>query len=152
MNINELLDLMEETLEDGMLLPLGGGKRMVDTDKIRDIIGDIRDSLPNELEQARNIVADRTKILGDAKDEAEKTIKDAEEKARAMVEETEIVKSAKQRANEIAADANGKARNLLVNVVGHCDKVLDDTERRLTKYIDDIKAMRSALHRNDKKK
>ena len=35
MNIEELLDLLEETLEDAATLPFTGGKRMVDVDKVR---------------------------------------------------------------------------------------------------------------------
>lgn len=39
MNIDELLDVMDETLEEAVNLPFTGGKRMVDVEKVRDIIG-----------------------------------------------------------------------------------------------------------------
>ena len=42
MNIDELLDVMDETLEEAVNLPFTGGKRMVDVEKVRDIIDDIR--------------------------------------------------------------------------------------------------------------
>lgn len=35
MNIDELLDLMEETMEEASGLPFSGSKRMVDIDKMR---------------------------------------------------------------------------------------------------------------------
>ena len=45
MTIDELLDVMDETLEEAVNLPFTGGKRMVDVEKVRDIMDDIRLSL-----------------------------------------------------------------------------------------------------------
>ena len=42
MNIDELLAVMDETLEEAVNLPFTGGERMVDLEKVRDIIDDIR--------------------------------------------------------------------------------------------------------------
>ena len=41
MNIDELLDVMDETLEEAVNLPFTGGKRMVDVEKVRDIIDEL---------------------------------------------------------------------------------------------------------------
>ena len=55
MNIDELLDVMDETLEEAVNLPFTGGKRMVDVEKVRDIIDDIRLNMPAEIRQAKAI-------------------------------------------------------------------------------------------------
>ena len=55
MNIDDLLDLMDETLEDAFTVPLTG-KRMVDAERLRDIIDDIRLNMPTEIRQAKAIV------------------------------------------------------------------------------------------------
>ncbi len=52
-NIENLLANLEEILEEGMGVPLSGGKRMVDIDAARDVIDEIRDNLPNEITMAR---------------------------------------------------------------------------------------------------
>ena len=62
MNIDELLDVMDETLEEAVNLPFTGGKRMVDVEKVRDIIDDIRLNMPAEIRQAKAIVQDRAEI------------------------------------------------------------------------------------------
>ena len=62
MTIDELLDIMDETLEEATTLPFTGGKRMVDVEKVRDIMDDIRLSMPQEIKQARAIVEDRGRI------------------------------------------------------------------------------------------
>ena len=49
MNVNELLDTIEDTLEESTSMPLSGGKRLVDVEKVRDYLDDIRANLPGEL-------------------------------------------------------------------------------------------------------
>ncbi|MFQ9679415.1 MAG: ATPase [Ruthenibacterium lactatiformans] len=78
MNIDELLDVMDETLEEAVNLPFTGGKRMVDVEKVRDIIDDIRLNMPAEIRQAKAIVQDRADIVESAKKEAEAIVKRAE--------------------------------------------------------------------------
>ena len=41
MNVNELLDTIEDTLEESTSMPLSGGKRLVDVEKVRDYLDDI---------------------------------------------------------------------------------------------------------------
>ena len=38
MNVNELLDTIEDTLEESAGMPLSGGKRIVDVEQIRDYL------------------------------------------------------------------------------------------------------------------
>ena len=96
MNIDELLDVMDETLEEAVNLPFTGGKRMVDVEKVRDIIDDIRLNMPAEIRQAKAIVQDRADIVESAKKEAEAIVKRAEDRARAMVAQEAIVKAAQR--------------------------------------------------------
>ena len=105
MNVDELLDLLDETLEESTNLPFTGGKRMVDVDKVRDIIDDVRLNMPAEIKQAKAIVNDRTEIVAGARREAEGIIKKAEERARILVGEQEVVRAAQQRAAEIIPSA-----------------------------------------------
>ena len=74
MNVDELLDLMEETLEEGTAMPFSSGKRVVDVDKMRDIIDDVRANLPDEMRQSKKIVDDRERIMQDAHQEADSII------------------------------------------------------------------------------
>ena len=46
MNIDEILDLLDEALEDAWTLPLSGGRRVVDIEKMRELTDDIRLNLP----------------------------------------------------------------------------------------------------------
>ena len=77
MNVDELLDLMEETLEEGTAVPFSPGKRIVDVDRMRDIIDEVRNNLPEELRESKKIVNDREDIVKTARGEAEQIIKQA---------------------------------------------------------------------------
>ena len=150
MNIDELLDLMEETLEDATGLPFAGGKRVVDIDKLQDIIDEVRLNLPTEVRQARAIVNDRAEIVADAKREAEALVRKAEERARILVGEQEIVKAAQQRAAEIVGGAQTQAREMRTTVTEYCENMLRVTEEQLARNAAEVKTVRANLRQTAK--
>ena len=150
MNIDELLDLMEETLEDATGLPFAGGKRVVDIDKLQDIIDEVRLNLPTEVRQARAIVNDRADIVADAKREAEALVRKAEERARILVGEQEIVKAAQQRAAEIVGGAQTQEREMRTTVTEYCENMLRVTEEQLARNAAEVKTVRANLRQTAK--
>ena len=48
MNVEELLDMLEETLEEGTAVPFAAAKRVVDVDRCRDIVDEVRNNLPDQ--------------------------------------------------------------------------------------------------------
>ena len=54
MNVDELLELMEETLEEGTAVPFSSSKRIVDVDRMRDIIDEVRNNLPDEVRESKS--------------------------------------------------------------------------------------------------
>ena len=92
---------MDEMLDRAWNLPLTGGRCVVDAEKVRDLIDDIRLNMPAEIKQAKQIVADRSDIINVAKTEAETIVRKAEDRAKALVEQEEITKQAQTRAVEI---------------------------------------------------
>ena len=110
MNMDDLMEQLDELLEDGFKMP---GKRVVlDIEKVRAIIDDMRMTMPTEIKQAKGIVADRADIINNAKREADSTIRMAEERAKAMVAQEEITKLAQAKAGEILAAAQKKSREM----------------------------------------
>ena len=151
MNIDELLDLMEDTLEEAPSLPFTGGKCMLDTDKVRDMIDDVRRNLPQEIRQAKAIVSDRADIVNTARQEAEAIIKKAEERARTMVQEEQVMREAQQRAAEILASAQQQSREMRNTVADYCENMLRQSEELLLKNAADVKTIRASLRKPAKK-
>ena len=151
MNVNELLDTIEDTLEESTSMPLSGGKRLVDVEKVRDYLDDIRANLPGELRQAQQIVIDRAQIVDTANAQAQAIVKKAEERARILVSDAEIVKAAQQRAAEITAAAQSESRTLRQTVTDYCDNMLKTTEEAMVENAAQVKNVRANLRQNAKK-
>ncbi len=150
MNVNELLDTIEDCLEEGASIPLSGGKRVVDVDKIRDYLDEIRLNLPGEIRQAKSIVNDRGQILEDAKKEADVIVKKAEERAAVLVSDQEVLKLAQQRAAEVMTNAQSEARNMRQTVTDYCENMLKNTEETMMANASQVKTVRSNLRQNAK--
>lgn len=151
MNIDNLLDLMDETIEDAFTVPLTG-KRMVDVDRMRELIDDMRLNMPAEIRQAKAIVQDRNDIVATARKESDAIIKRAEERARVMVGETEIVKQSQQKATEILTAAQQNAKEMRASVTNYCENVLRQTEEQLTQSVLEVKNLRTNVRQNAKEK
>ena len=151
MNVNELLDTIEDTLEESTSMPLSGGKRLVYVEKVRDYLDDIRANLPGELRQAQQIVNDRAQIVDTANAQAQAIVKKAEERARILVSDAEIVKAAQQRAAEITAAAQSESRTLRQTVTDYCDNMLKTTEEAMVENAAQVKNVRANLRQNAKK-
>lgn len=82
MKIDDLILELQDILGSAKSVPFSGGKVMVDSDEMYNIIEQIQDAMPSEISQAKNVVADRKAILTEAKKEAENIIRNAEERKR----------------------------------------------------------------------
>ena len=78
MNVEELLEMMEETLEAGTIVPFSASKRMVDVDRMRDIIDEVRNNLPDEILESKKIVNYLEQIMKNSRIDSERIIQKEE--------------------------------------------------------------------------
>ena len=143
MNMDDLIEQLDEVLDGGMKLP---GKRViVDIEKVRAIVDDMRMTMPTEIKQAKGIVADRADILNNAKREAGGIIRAAEERQKAMVAEEEITKLAQAKAGEILAAAQKKGRDMRKAAQDFVDDLMTRADEQLTANLNKVKKTRAAL-------
>lgn len=143
MTLDELLEQFDEVLDSGIKIP--GKKTVVDIEKLRAVVDDIRLNIPSEIKQARGIVADRADIITTAKREADGIIRNAEEKAKAMVAQEEIVKLAQEKAAEIISNAQGKAKDMRRAAQDFVDDIMRRADEGLTANLGEIRKTRAAL-------
>ena len=55
MSIDEILEEMDELLDKASSMPLIAHKKVVDGDRLRELINDVRLNLPHELKEAKKI-------------------------------------------------------------------------------------------------
>ena len=150
MNVNEILDTIDDMLDKAWGLPLSGGKCVVDVERLRDLVADIRLNMPGEIKQVKMIVADRKQIVDDARAEAEGIVQRAEERAKAIVDKDELVKQAQLKANEINTQAQVQARELKRATNDFVDRLLMETETSLMKNVQEIKSVRTSIRKPGK--
>ncbi len=147
-NIDSILMMMEEMLDSAWSVPMSHGKSLVDVDKFRELIEDIRLHLPTEIQKAQEIVNDRKIILDDAKKEAEMVIRVAEERSKKLIDQNEIVKQAQTKANEIMSNSQLQARELKKATGDYVDAMLRASEEQLSKTLNEIRSKRQSLKVN----
>ena len=145
MSIEEILDQLDELIDRSWSLPLTGGRCVVDADKVRELLDDVRLNMPTEIRQAQSIVADRTEIINNAKKEAETIIARAEKRAAALVDQEEIVRQSKNKAAEIAQQAQQQSREMRQSAKDFVDNILKNPEETLAASLNEVKGTRSAF-------
>lgn len=131
MKVVELMQEIEDILDTASGFPLTG-KVMIDPGEIRNLLKEIRDELPEEIQQAQWIKNERQRILDDAKKEYDSLIKVANEKADQLVEENDITLRAKKRADEIMRVTEENVRNLKMDTFQYIDEVLYTFQEKIT--------------------
>ena len=145
MNVEELLDELYDMVEKAWNFPLSRGRAMLDVEEVKEILEEIRDAMPQEIRQAKAIVADRTQIISDAKREAETIVRVAEERARAMVNQDEIVKQAQQKANEMLAQAQTRFRKMQKACNVYIDDLMQRTDEGWTANLAELRKTRQEI-------
>ena len=150
MTIDEILEMMDDLLDKSVTVPFSNKKCMVDSEKLREYIDNIRYNLPTEIKKAKQMVADRTDIISDANVQAEEIIKNAEERAKTLVSESEIVKRAQEAANDLTAQAKQMDQSIRRAMTDRLDSTLGDAEKALEKALGEIRAMHDAVQAAEK--
>lgn len=145
MKMEMLIDDLQTLIDEAFTVPLSGGKTVVNTERLKEIIEEMRSNLPVEIKQAKSIAADRTNILNNSRNEAERIVQAAEDRARTMVQQSEIVKQAQQKANEIIFNANQQASQIKNAANNYVEGLMKKSDDELSKNLADLKKTRSGL-------
>ena len=131
-NTDILLEDLEDVLDDATSMPMTK-KSLVDVEKIKTIIEDIRLNTPQETKQAKAIVDSRNSILEEAKKEAAEIIQEAQAQARELVARDQITQTAQAEAAEIVAKAKDEgdayvreAQNQATEILGNATTQAND--------------------------
>ncbi len=145
MSIENLITEMEDMLENSWGLPMSGGRVVLNSKNIRQILEDIRLALPQEIVQAQKIINERNRVIESAKTEAETMIKLSEEKIKLMVSQSEIVKAAQAEANNIINDAKSKAQEIKKSAGEYAGEMMKKLDESVTQSLVEIRKARQAL-------
>ena len=104
MDILNLVNKLEELFSQGRSVPFTHNV-VINEDQMIDLIDQMRISIPEEIKRSQQILAQRDRILAQAKDEHDRMIEIANEKREQLISSHEITIEAQNRAKQIVSQA-----------------------------------------------
>ena len=148
MNSDKLLEDLESLVMNASKMPFSN-KKMVEEEEILQIIDDLKESMPAELEQAKKVLAEKDKINSDAQHHAESMVAQAKDYIAKLTEESELVRQAQEHANQIIQNANDSSEQLKNSSITYAGDVLKYVESTLEKTLSSIQQNRESLLKNN---
>lgn len=145
MNFEEIIDKIEEVLESAWRLPMSGGRSVVDSVEIENLIQELKVSLPSAIAEANRIIENKEQIIKTAKNNCDEIYKLAKQKVQAMVDEHEIVRLAKKKEEEIKENLVKQSKEFAANSREKISKSLDSLESSLVSTLEKIHESKKAL-------
>ncbi|MGC8780210.1 MAG: hypothetical protein ACP5UQ_05015 [Anaerolineae bacterium] len=143
MDLESLIDELENLIERGVHLP--GGKALIDEATARQILQEMRDAVPDQLQMGQRIASERERILADARAQAQRIIEDARHQLNVQLDDQAIVQAARQRAREIQAEAERQAAQLRTDANQYVLGQLGALEARLQRLLREVQAGQRVL-------
>ena len=144
MDIMEIIDMMEDTINKASTVPLTG-KIMMDRDELLDYIQEIRLVYPEQLKEAKWVKTERQRILEEAEERADSIKKSAEEMQEKLVDEHEITRQATANANDIISKAQKDGREIKLAAIKFADELLERVEADVKSVGDKLRQGRENL-------
>lgn len=138
MDILHLVDRLEELFNDSRSVPFTHSV-MVDEERILDIIDQMRVSIPEEIKKAQQLLAQRDRILAQAKEEADRTLALARDNRDQMVERDAIVDAARVRAEQIIAQTEIDNQKTRREADTYVMQTLGDLEAELDRILAQVR-------------
>lgn len=130
MKVYELLNELKEIAESSSKVPLTG-KSLVDSEDILEIVNEIINELPKELQRAQWITDEKSRLISEAENERTIILEEAKAKAAELVDQHEITNRARIKAEEILGRADMQSKNLKMSTYEYLDNVMNSMLERV---------------------
>jgi cell division septum initiation protein DivIVA len=134
----ETVDELTTVIENARSVPMSGSC-MVPRDHLLDLLDDLRESLPEDVQAAGAIVEQRTEILQQAQAEAERLT------GRTRTESAQLLAAAHRQRDDLLGTARRQRDELLARAQADADELLADAEAEADRLIEEGRAHREAL-------
>lgn len=155
MDILQLIEELEDEFSKGKNF-LWSKKSLVNLDRCAELIDELKRSLPSAIQESRYILSQKEKILSQAKEMGERTIKEAELRAEQLVSESSLIRKTEEEAQEMVDNANKKCSQLYNVTKENIDRLLKSVEDYLLENLHVVRNNREELNgglfKNQKKK
>jgi cell division septum initiation protein DivIVA len=139
MDLTARLQQLEDLVREAKSMPLSSSA-LVNRDEVLELILEMKETLPEEIKQARWVVKDREELLGKARAEGERIVAEAQEAQLRMARQEEVVARAKDEAERIVQEAEEDGRKMRLESEDYVDAKLAQFEIALRKIQEEARA------------
>ncbi len=134
----ETVDELTTVIENARSVPMSSSC-MVPRDHLLDLLDDLRESLPEDVQAAGAIVEQRTEILQQAQAEAERLT------GRIRAESDQLLTAARRQRDELLGTARRQRDELIAEAQGQAGELLADAEAEAERLVAEGRAQRESL-------
>ena len=134
----ETVDELTTVIENARSVPMSSSC-MVPRDHLLDLLDELRESLPDEVQQAGAIVEQRTEILQQAQAEAERLT------GRTRSESEQVVVAARRQREEMIGTARRQRDEILTQAQAEADELLAEAEAEAERLVAAARRLRDQL-------
>ncbi|MFW5691203.1 MAG: hypothetical protein ACOCXZ_01770 [Chloroflexota bacterium] len=138
MDIQHLVDRMEDLIDEGRHMPFSRFT-LIDEERALEIIDQMRISIPDEIEKANRILAQRDRVLAQANEEAARILQQARTKGEQMLDQDISVQAAQNRAMNVVEEARQEAARVRAEADSYVVEVLGRLEQLLTRNLSTVR-------------
>jgi len=134
MDIQHLVDRLEDLIDEGRHMPFSKFT-MVDEERALELIDQMRISIPEEIEKAARVLAQRDRILAQANEEAARVVQLARERGDQLIDREALVQAAQNRAANIVEAARQESEGITSDADNYVLDSLSRLEQDLAKLL-----------------
>jgi cell division septum initiation protein DivIVA len=145
----ETVDELTTVIENARSVPMSGSC-MVPRDHLLDLLDDLRESLPEDVQAAGAIVEQRTEILQQAQEEAERLTGRTREESDQLLssahrQREEMLGTARRQRDELIAQAQSESEELIAEAEVEAERLVEEGRREREALIADAVAEHERL-------
>jgi F0F1-type ATP synthase membrane subunit b/b' len=146
MSYMEALEALEQMVAEARGVPLSASA-VIPREEALKLVRELRDAIPQEHQQAREILDEREKVLTDAHEKASYIVEQAREERSRLLAKAEVVKAAEAEAARIVGEATTQAEDLKHKADDYVDAKLANFEIIMNKMMRTAARGREQLRR-----
>jgi len=138
MDIQHLVDRLEDLIDEGRHISFSK-YTLVDEERALELIDQMRISIPEEIEKAARVLAQRDRVLAQANEEAARILQAAREQGSQLIDQESMVQAARSRSDHVLEQAKKEAANITAEADGYVMDVLAKLEQSLLKNLNIVR-------------
>jgi hypothetical protein len=135
-DILHLIDRLEELVADARRMPIGQGV-VIDRRRVLELVDQMRSTVPWEVREAREIVAERDVFLEESRRQSEGIIHRAELEAESKLNDTVVVRQAEHEASLLISRAEERSQRMLEEAQEQVMARIRQAEQAATNQMDE---------------